>query len=127
MFLDGLLTFFKCVWGGHQRLLLPTGRRGLLGAYSSEKRKAQGALDQTELVAGGLAGGSVSGYTSGKGLSDAALPAFAAKNELPHLGQSEVRKENTQPHRDRTLAGPQGVQSIHLTTAMPSGAEVFPI
>lgn len=75
--------------GGHRRLLLPTGRRGLLGAYSSEKRKAQGALDQTELVAGG----SVSGYTSGKGLSDAALPAFAAKTSYLTWGRARSEKK----------------------------------
>lgn len=79
-------------------------------------RKVQDALNQTELVVGD----SMSEHTLGKVLSDEALPAFPARKELPHLGQNKVRKENVLPDRNRTLlAGPQDVQSIHLTIAMP--------
>lgn len=86
-------------------------------------RKVQDALNQTELVVGD----SVSEYILGKALADEALPALTARKELPHLGQSKVRKENVPPDRNRTLAGPQDVQSIHLTIPTPLWTDVFPI
>lgn len=65
-------------------------------------RKVQDALNQTELV-------------MGHSVSDEVLPAFTSRKETPHLGQSEVRKENMPPDRNRTLTGSQDVRSIHLT------------